>query len=234
MSPSKSKLFSLFYKRSLTILSLILVLLFNFETTFSQNENKNKSYETVYQQDFSEDTTDWNLEPDNYDWGSIEYSFKDGMYCWSMDLQEGRSNIVIPSNIIPLPEEGYQISVETSFDPTCKGCDSGIMFNAQDPSNYYFVGLDVKGYVNIYANQNDKWYKIAENIKGRKFNPSGMNKITIINDGNSFEIQINDSRLTIFIDNRFKSGIFGLVAEGPEKTKTTVCFDNLELLKKTN
>lgn len=234
MSPSKSKLLSLFYKRSLTILSLILVLLFNFETTFSQNENKNKSYETVYQQDFSEDTTDWNLEPDNYDWGSIEYSFKDGMYCWSMDLKEGRSNIVIPSNIIPLPEEGYQISVETSFDPTCKGCDSGIMFNAQDPSNYYFVGLDVKGYVNIYANQNDKWYKIAENIKGRKFNPSGMNKITIINDGNSFEIQINDSRLTIFIDNRFKSGIFGLVAEGPEKTKTTVCFDNLELLKKTN
>ncbi|HPS47617.1 MAG TPA: hypothetical protein PKX37_03960 [Flexilinea sp.] len=174
------------------------------------------------------------MEPDNYDWGSIEYSFKDGMYCWSMDLKEGRSNIVIPSNIIPLPEEGYQISVETSFDPACKGCDSGIMFNAQDPSNYYFVGLDVKGYVSIYANQNDKWYKIAENIKSRKFNPSGMNKITIINDGNSFEIQINDSRLTIFIDNRFKSGIFGLVAEGPEKTKTTVCFDNLELLKKTN
>lgn len=221
-------------KGFLTILTLILVLLFNFETAFSQSENKNKSYEIVYQQDFSEDTTDWNLETDNYDSSSIEYLLIEGMYCWKMDLKEGRSNFIIPSNIIPLPEDGYQISVETRFDPICKGCDSGIMFNAQDWSNFYLVGLDIKGYLSIYANQNDKLDKIAENIKSRKFNPSGMNKITIINEGNSFEIQINDSRLTIFKDNRFKSGIFGLFAEGPEKTKTTVCFDNLELLKKTN
>jgi hypothetical protein len=58
-----------------------------------------------------------------------------------------------------------------------------------------------------------------------------MNKITVINEGNNFQIQINDSRLTIFKDNRFKEGFFGLIAEGPKKTNTTVCFDNLEVLK---
>jgi hypothetical protein len=36
-----------------------------------------------------------------------------------------------------------------------------------------------------------------------------MNKITVINEGNNFQIQINDSRLTIFKDNRFKEGFLG-------------------------
>ncbi|HQN63999.1 MAG TPA: hypothetical protein PLG96_10905, partial [Flexilinea sp.] len=52
--------------------------------------------------------------------------------------------------------------------------------------------------------------------------PSESNRITVINDGDNFEIQLNDYPVFNFTDSRFHGGTFGLAAEAPKGTQLAV------------
>ncbi len=214
------------------IIPMLFILLLNSEIAFSQFDGKIESFEFIYRQDFSGEPDDWNLEPDTGKWGSVDYSFTDETYRWEMNLKKDVLNYQTPDPIIYLPEDGYRIGVETYFEDTCDDCASGLLYNLQDESNFYYVRLYGDGYIQVYAKEDNEWEALSEAVQSEYFIPSESNRITVISDGDNFEIQLNDYPIFNFTDSRFHGGTFGLAAEAPKGTQLAVRFDNIDVMKK--
>ncbi|HPG19028.1 MAG TPA: hypothetical protein PLG58_00385 [Flexilinea sp.] len=197
----------------------------------AETENKTDAYETVYQQDFTEQAADWNFEPMQGDWGVINFSVTDGTYRCEMNLDKSQLRLLFPNPPINVPKDGYQISVDIQLESSCPGCGPGILFSYQENGNFYFAGIDPKGTVAVYAKE-DKWTLLSDNVPIKDFDPSRKNKLTVINDGDNYEIKVNDISLIHITDSRLRGGVFGLLIQGKEKTNTATRFDNLTILKK--
>ena len=197
----------------------------------AETENKTDAYETVYQQDFTEQAADWNFEPMQGDWGVINFSVTDGTYRCEMNLDKGQLRLLFPNPPINVPKDGYQISVDIQLESSCPGCGPGILFSYQENGNFYFAGIDPNGTVAVYAKE-DKWTPLSDNVPIKDFDPSRKNKLTVINDGDNYEIKVNDISLIHITDSRFRGGVFGLLIQGKEKTNTATRFDNLTIMKK--
>jgi len=198
---------------------------------FPELDEPEKSSDLIYRQDFSEQAPEWEIEPYREDLGIVDYSVTGGMFHCEMNLNQDSGIVVKPDIRINLPKEGYQISLETRFESACKDCSSGFFFNFQDWGNYYIADLETDGDISVYAFYNNKWIKVSDTVRAQNYNSAGMNKITVINKGNNFEIRINDIPATQFTDDRFHGGTVGLRAEGSKGTKNIVYFDNLEVRK---
>jgi hypothetical protein len=197
----------------------------------AETENKTDAYETVYQQDFTEQAADWNFEPMQGDWGVINFSVTDGTYRCEMNLNKGQLRLLFPNPPINVPKDGYQISVDIQLESSCPGCGPGILFSYQENGHFYFAGIDPKGTVAVYAKE-DKWTLLSDNVPIKDFDPSRKNKLTVINDGDNYEIKVNDISLIHITDSRLRGGVFGLLIQGKENTNPTTRFDNLTILKK--
>jgi len=211
---------------------VFLFLLLNIGVVFSQFDGTIESFEFIYRQDFSGEPDDWNLLPDEGSWGSVDYSFTDETYRWDMNLKKDVLNYQSPDPVIYLPEDGYRIGVETYVEDACDDCATGLLYNFQDNSNFYYVRLYGEGYYQVYAIENGEWKALSEAVQSEYFIPSESNRITVINDGDNFEIQLNDYPVFNFSDSRFHGGTFGLAAEAPKGTRIAVRFDNIDVMKK--
>ena len=229
MRDTNNKLIKFVRSKACLTFQTILFILANFGAALSQPDG---IYDLIYRQDFTEETTQWNLEPVEDEWAHINYSIKDGEYRWEISFKKDASSHVTPNSKIYLPEDGYLISVETGFESDNYDCASGILFNYQDSSNFYFARLSASGKADIYAKYLGDWFQIGDSVQSEYFYPTGMNKITVINKADNFELQINNVHILNFTDNRFHGGRFGLLAEGSEGIQTSVRFDNLEVMKK--
>ena len=95
------------------------------EAEISKLDSDIDSFETIYEDDFSNEITDWDLNPIQTDRGIIDFSITDGTYRWNMDAQKGwLSYNYIPSKI-NLPEDGFRIGVDIQFESTCDSCAAG-------------------------------------------------------------------------------------------------------------
>ena len=198
----------------------------------AETENKTDAYETVYQDDFSNETTDWNLKPVQGDWGAAVFSITDGMYRLGMNLEKSQFRYVPLPSKINLPSDSFRISADIQFETTCSSCAAGVIYNLQDSSNFYFARLDTQGIASIYAKENGKWVLLSEKIQSEEFDPSGINNMTVVYDTGNYEIRINDIPTVHLADSRFQGGTVGLSIEGGEKTNPTARFDNLTIMKK--
>ncbi|HPL57804.1 MAG TPA: hypothetical protein PLT22_06445, partial [Flexilinea sp.] len=159
---------------------ILFILFINFGGAYAQLDSAIDSYETLYQDDFSDETTGWNLKPAQGDWGSAVFSITDGMYRLEMNLKKGQFRYVILPSKINLPPDSFRISVDIQFETTCSGCAAGVMYNLQDNSNFYYARLDTQGIASIYAIENGKWVLLSEKIQSEKFDPSGINNMTVV------------------------------------------------------
>jgi len=214
------------------LVPVFFILLLNIGVVFSQFDGEIESFEFIYRQDFSGEPDDWNLMPEEGSWGSVDYSFTDETYRWDMNLKKDVLNYQSPDPVIYLPEDGYRIGVETYFEDACDNCAIGLLYNLQDNSNFYYVRLYGDGYFQVYAKEDDEWEALSEAVQSEYFIPSESNRITVINDGDNFEIQLNDYPVFNFTDSRFHGGTFGLAAEAPKGTQLAVRFDNIDVMKK--
>ncbi|HOG61581.1 MAG TPA: hypothetical protein PKX76_09720, partial [Flexilinea sp.] len=231
MGADKNKFVRLLRKGFWAISSIILFLI-NFEIAFSQSEINEEASDLIYRQDFSNETQDWTLNSNQGDWGTVNRSISDGTYQWEINLNKIKAIVVRPNIEINLPENDYQISLDTYFEPVCENCCSGILFNFLDMGNFYYAPLCTDGKIMVYAFENNQWILLTDVVQSDHFNPATLNKITVVNNEDNYEIQINDISLIDFTDNRFRTGTIGLMAEGLAETQTTVFFDNLEVRKK--
>jgi len=231
MVADKNKFVRLLRKGFWAISSIILFLI-NFEIAFSQSEINEEASDLIYRQDFSNETQDWTLDSNQGDWGTVNRSISDGTYQWEINLNKIKAIVVRPNIEINLPENDYQISLDTYFEPVCENCCSGILFNFLDMGNFYYAPLCTDGKIMVYAFENNQWILLTDVVQSDHFNPATLNKITVVNNEDNYEIQINDISLIDFTDNRFRTGTIGLMAEGLAETQTTVFFDNLEVRKK--
>lgn len=231
MGADKNNFVGLLRKGFWAISSIILFLI-NFEITFSQSEINEEASDLIYRQDFSEQSSEWEVKPNREDWGTMVYSVTGGLFQWEMNLNQDKGLSVKSKIKINLPEEGYQISLDTKFESTCEGCSSGLIFNFQDWDNYYYAELETDGDLSVYAFNNKKWTQVSDTVRAQNYHPPNMNKMTVINKGNNFEIRINDMSASRFTDDRFHGGTVGLRAEGTKGTKNIIYFDNLDVRKK--
>ena len=95
----------------------------------------------IYRQDFSNETQDWTLDSSQGDWGTVNRSVSDGTYQWEINLSKNKAVVVRPNIEINLPENDYQISLDTYFELVCENCCSGILFNFLDMGNFYYAPL---------------------------------------------------------------------------------------------
>jgi len=212
--------------------SILLILLTNFGVTFSQLDSDIDSFETIYEDDFSNEKTDWYLNPIQEDWGSVDFSITDGTYRWEMNLEKSQYNYNSVPSTINLPEDYFRISVDIQFESACSGCDAGIVFNLQDKNNFYFASVDSQGVASLYAKENNKWILLSEKIQSQKFDPSGFNNMAVVFDQGNYEIRINDIPTIQLADSRFHGGNVALLLEGRENTNPVIRFDNLKVMKK--
>ncbi len=182
---------------------IVFIYLLNTDRVFSPFDGEIEVFDFIYRQDFSEVPADWNLTPEESDAVTVEYSIVNETYNWNMDFQESVWVYQISDPGIVLPDDGFLISVETGFDSECYECASGILFNYQDVANFYYARMEPYGNLSVYVRQDEEWILISDTVQSRHFIPSESNRITVVNQGEDFELQINDYPVFSFSDTRF-------------------------------
>lgn len=130
--------------------------------------------------------------------------------------------------------ENFYAEVSGALADRCASGDRyGLMFRAQNPSNYYAFQIDCDGryrlmrYVDDAATAIVDWTPSSAIQRGTQ----AVNTLAVTAQGDSFLLAINGAPLTTAADSAFASGRFGLMVGANITQNFTVVFDNLQANK---
>jgi hypothetical protein len=106
----------------------------------------------------------------------------------------------------------------------------GLVFRAQDSSNYFVALLDDSGKYAIQALIDDNWETITDWTSTDQFIPRQVNQMGVLGEGADFTLVINGQTVDTFNDARLTGGTFGVI-DGLEKQgdASTVDFSGMEV-----
>lgn len=130
--------------------------------------------------------------------------------------------------------DNFYAEVSTALADRCASGDRyGLMFRAQNPSNYYAFQIDCDGryrlmrYVDDAATAIVDWTPSPTILRGSQ----AANTLAVTAQGDSFLLAINGTPLTTAADSAFAAGRFGLMVGANASQNFTVVFDNLQANK---
>jgi hypothetical protein len=197
----------------------------------SENNVQIEVLDFLYMQDFSKQPTDWDFS--DYRTESVEgyFSIQNGAFGW--EISSTTDNVVMnnPDPAIPLPQDGFLVTVATQIQSPSSPISSGIMFRFQDYENFYFATLSNSGEVSVYAVQNKKRVTLAEQVTSDHFESGKFNRLTVADNHGQYEIRVNDYPAVSFTDDRFQGGSTGLIVDLSAGAQATFLFDDFWVMK---
>jgi LPXTG-motif cell wall-anchored protein len=133
-----------------------------------------------------------------------------------------------------LPTHSYgQFSVEVEVEDnsdTLQGASSqGLVFRAEDLSNYYAVLLNSReGQYTIRKLEGDEWTDIVPMTDSPLVKAdTELNVLRVDGDGDDFTVYLNDEELDTFSDSTFAKGSVGMILVNEDAVEPHMHFDNI-------
>jgi hypothetical protein len=181
---------------------------------------------------FDSNSNGWRTDSATGDYGKIQFTLANGVY--SINLQSTSAEGVLWSSIPDsagsisdcfFSVEGTKISgpYDTNFGIIFRSSEKGYyLFTIEPSTRQYHLGL-LKG---------DKWSEDPIPwVMSSAINTDKPNKLSILVQGTSFKLYINDRKVNEANDSSLSSGWFGLIVGLFHLYDTTeVAFDNMEVL----
>jgi hypothetical protein len=163
---------------------------------------------------------------DNEEWGRAFYDRDLENYTIELEPFAGPifdfySSLVLPEDFIAEVQAIYSGSLENSF---------GVLFRVQDYDQFYSFQIGGHGHYLVEKVDGDEYTLLKDWTESPAimFEEGAVNEMTVVANGSTYSLYVNDVELFSFTDDRFRGGSIGLLADNfDEEAGILLEFDDL-------
>ena len=160
---------------------------------------------------------------------------EDAYSSYLFERGEYRISVVDPQTMVWSLADGkfrsVAINVDTTFSEAEPAFAAGVVFNYQDPDNFYLFSLSSEGFYSLDVLEDNNWTTLIDWTETDALAPYGSpNRVSLeVGDG-QIRIVLNGERLDTMRDATFESGNVGLAVSSFDDGNVTARFDNFAIL----
>lgn len=176
---------------------------------------------------FDNNDNAWDTAPGDEALSKDDRRIQDGKFIWTIEAYGGFT-WVEPLPGSQLTDRFYAtLDIEQS-EPLLN--DQGISFNYIDSQNLYlFSTCDIPGTVGFFRRVEGSWLTLQSCRQVDAINRTGPNTLSVLGNGNYYQLFVNDQYISDLWDNTFSAGGVGVYIEMDADQTNVFSFDNLEV-----
>lgn len=184
----------------------------------------------TYSEDFSKTPANWTTSAFENDAGKAQFTVDKGVFAWDVTALRDMSLKKLADPAISIPKGDFLITVTIRFLEGPATTAAGILFHCQDLQNLYFARLGSDGSVSVHLLVDDRWQTLGVAKPGKHFLPRDPNRLIVqVHDG-KYEVQLNDTAVVSFLDERLRGGTLGLAVEIDKGDHAVFTFDDVRIM----
>lgn len=152
---------------------------------------------------------------------SSRYAFEDGAYV--VEVKE-------PETIVWARVRGSyddaRVTVDAEVPPGADISSAGLIFNYQDPDNFYLFSVTNDGFYMLELLQNNDWIVLIDSTQSDAIDAT-RNRLRVETRGDEIALYVNDELLETTSDGTFSDGEVALAVTSLADSTAEVRFDNL-------
>jgi len=182
----------------------------------------------LWQTTFTGTETGWETGQLEGSSASVSAGISYGVYRLEFTPEEGGLVLFRETSAPPVSDFFMDVDVRQLECPA--DAEIGLLFRFQDEDNFYYLGINSLRELWVEVRQDGVWSELLDGKRVDAFQPCAWNRISILAEGNDFQVFVNAEFAAQFSDDRIPSG--GLALGGwlarPEETAVFE-FDTIEL-----
>lgn len=186
-----------------------------------------EQWQEILSEPFDNNNSHWPEDTQDDEYGKTTSEIKDGRYRLNA-LSHQSFLYSVPITIQDV--EDFSLTIEVELVEHSNSTDAGIFFRWDNEGNLYYFAIDSDDRFSLYKFQAGEWSTLIDPTLTSILKKDGMNRLTVIAQGDHFLLFINDQFVADKHDDSIKKGTTAIAIEvfQPDET-ATFDFDNFVL-----
>jgi hypothetical protein len=179
----------------------------------------------IFSEPFDNNNNHWPVEAQDDEYSKTTFEVKDGRYRLNSLSHKG---FIYWVPIASRDLEDFSLTIEVELVEYASSTDAGIIFRWDGGGNLYYFAIDSDNKYSLYKLQDDEWSALIDPTQTSLVKKDGMNRLTVIAQGDHFILFINDQFVADKEDDSIKKGTTAIAIEVFQPDETAIFdFDNL-------
>ena len=186
-------------------------------------------WRVVYSDTFDSNKNSWPTGPSDDSYASITHTLENGIYTWDVTPHQ---DFIGWNRISKKTYTDFSFGADVQQTSDTSGSDMGLIFREDPNGNFYYFGITSDGQYLLALYADKEWSDLIEWSESSALLADGLNRLTVIAQGNHILLFANGQFINEAYDDRISKGVNAIAVELSQDSHAIFTFDNIEVRTK--